>query len=442
MPTAPYRGAGRPEASVPDRDRRSTPPRAQLGIDPVELRRRNLVRAFPHRTALGWTYDSGDFERCLDTRARAGRRAIAGRPASARRAPERRAGSPGRRARPASAWRCASSAPAGCSSTPTVTRDGDGVVVAVGSTPTGQGHQTLFAQIAADRLGIDPERVTVRTGDTDAIADGVGSFASRSTAMGGSAVAAAADDLLARQARAAPASSPTRSSPPAPTRRSSRSTRATGQVRVRRLVAVDDAGPDRQPAARRGAGRRRRGAGPRRRADRGACTTATAARVAARLRAADRGRDPRVRDRVRRVAVAAEPARASRASARAARSARPPRSPTRSRTRSAAPPRPAVHRREGLAGAAVTWDAARSARCASAARRRTGTVVLEEVDDDTRTATLPRSTARTAPDRDAEHRPGRLAALRRSTPPPDAAGRRSPPPAFAAACVPPRRRWQ
>ena len=63
--------------------------------------------------------------------------------------------------------------------------------------PAGQGHETLFAQIAADRLGVDPERVTVRTGDTDALAEGVGSFASRSTAMGGSAVAAAADDLLA-----------------------------------------------------------------------------------------------------------------------------------------------------------------------------------------------------------------------------------------------------
>ena len=110
--------------------------------------------------------------------------------------------------------------------------------------PAGQGHETLFAQIAADRLGVEPERVTVRTGDTDELADGVGSFASRTTAMGGSAVAAAADDLLANGGRAGRrrASSPTRSSPAARTRRSSRSIARPGAVRVRRLVAVDDAG--------------------------------------------------------------------------------------------------------------------------------------------------------------------------------------------------------
>jgi carbon-monoxide dehydrogenase large subunit len=115
------------------------------------------------------------------------------------------------------------------------------VIVAVGSTPSGQGHQTLFAQIAANRLGIDAARVTVRTGDTDAIGEGVGSFASRSTVMGGSAVAAAADDLLAGG--------------PGTARFESEQVfasgayvavveveRATGHVRLLRLVAVDDAG--------------------------------------------------------------------------------------------------------------------------------------------------------------------------------------------------------
>ena len=65
VPTGPYRGAGRPEAAyllelTVDRAAR------ELGLDPVELRRRNLIRSFPHRSALGWTYDSGDYERCLD----------------------------------------------------------------------------------------------------------------------------------------------------------------------------------------------------------------------------------------------------------------------------------------------------------------------------------------------------------------------------------------
>ena len=66
VPTGPCRGAGRPEAAAfleltVDRAAR------ELGLDPLELRRRNLVRRFPHQTPLGWTYDSGDYERCLDT---------------------------------------------------------------------------------------------------------------------------------------------------------------------------------------------------------------------------------------------------------------------------------------------------------------------------------------------------------------------------------------
>ena len=65
VPTGPCRGAGRPEAAAfleltVDQAAR------ELGIDPLELRRRNLVRVFPHATPLGWTYDSGDYERCLD----------------------------------------------------------------------------------------------------------------------------------------------------------------------------------------------------------------------------------------------------------------------------------------------------------------------------------------------------------------------------------------
>ena len=66
VPTAPYRGAGRPEATYLIETTIDAAAR-ELGIDPLELRRRNLVRSFPYRTALGWTYDSGDFERCLDT---------------------------------------------------------------------------------------------------------------------------------------------------------------------------------------------------------------------------------------------------------------------------------------------------------------------------------------------------------------------------------------
>ena len=136
VPTGPYRGAGRPEATYLIETTLDAAAR-ELGIDPVELRRRNLVRAFPHRTALGWTYDSGDFERCLDTalarlgtrprrRSRFARtlalRALLG--VGAGRCRRRRAGRGRHRRRsrrPTSCAgrgsRCASSARAGCSST-------------------------------------------------------------------------------------------------------------------------------------------------------------------------------------------------------------------------------------------------------------------------------------------------------------------------------------
>jgi aerobic carbon-monoxide dehydrogenase large subunit len=120
-----------------------------------------------------------------------------------------------------------------------VRREDAGFVVTCGSGP---GHDTLFAQIAADRLGVeDMGRIRVVTGDTDAIADGVGSFASRTTAMGGSAVAAACDDLMAGGAGDARFASEQVFSSGAYIA-VVEVTRSTGLVRVRRLAAVDDAG--------------------------------------------------------------------------------------------------------------------------------------------------------------------------------------------------------
>ena len=223
VPTAPYRGAGRPEASYLIETAIDAAAR-ELGIDPVELRRRNLVRAFPYRTALGWTYDSGDFERCLDRALEL----LGEAPPPTRRA-----------ARRAPASRCASSARPASTSTPRSRADGE-VLVRVGSMPSGQGHETLFAQIAADRLGVDAGAGHGRTGDTDALADGVGSFASRSTAMGGSAVAAAGRSARRRdRGRALCVRAGLRLRRLRGGRRGRPRDRA---VRVRRLVAVDDAG--------------------------------------------------------------------------------------------------------------------------------------------------------------------------------------------------------
>ncbi len=235
VPTAPYRGAGRPEANYLVETTIDAAARA-LGIDAVELRRRNIVREFPHTTALGWTYDSGDYERCLDLAVE-----LLGD-----------AGAGGEGVLVGTGVALCVERAGGLWETAEVSLNGDGrVLVRTGATHHGQGHETTFAQIAADRLGVALEDVEVRTGDSAAIASGIGTFASRSTAMGGSAVALAAERLL-EQIRAAGGM---RAGLTAGARFESEQVfpsgaygaiveveEATGRVTVRRLVAVDDAG--------------------------------------------------------------------------------------------------------------------------------------------------------------------------------------------------------
>jgi aerobic carbon-monoxide dehydrogenase large subunit len=179
VPTAPYRGAGRPEGNYLVETALDQAAR-ELGRDPVELRRLNLVRDFPYTTPLGWTYDSGDFELCLDTalgmvRPERGRSSDVLVGTGVALCVERSGG----------LWERAS-----------ISLSGGRFEVRAGSTPTGQGHHTLLAQIAADRLGVPIDRVEVVTGDSAALPEGVGTFASRSTVMGGSAVAQAAKELI------------------------------------------------------------------------------------------------------------------------------------------------------------------------------------------------------------------------------------------------------
>ncbi len=187
-PTGPYRGAGRPEAALVI-ERLVEQAARELGIDPFELRRRNFVPrdAFPYETALGWTYDSGDFERCLD-------RALELLAVEERQADVERARAEGRVAGVGAGMvieRCG-----GLWESASVELAGDGrVVVRTGSSPHGQGHETTFAQIAADELGVTPENVTVVWGDSHEVPAGVGTFASRSVAMGGSAIVAACREL-------------------------------------------------------------------------------------------------------------------------------------------------------------------------------------------------------------------------------------------------------
>jgi aerobic carbon-monoxide dehydrogenase large subunit len=191
VPTGPYRGAGRPDAAymieaLVDETARVT------GLDRVALRRRNLIRTFPYRTPTGLEYDSGDFERCLDVALElAGAAADDGAPDGAT---ARGTGIALYVERAGGAWETAAIA---------LMPDGR-FVVHSSSNPHGQGHDITFAQIAADRLLVSPDAVELRFGDSANAPPGVGTFGSRSVAQGGSAVALAAEDLVARgRARAA-----------------------------------------------------------------------------------------------------------------------------------------------------------------------------------------------------------------------------------------------
>ncbi|CAN5296971.1 molybdopterin-dependent oxidoreductase [soil metagenome] len=188
VPTGPYRGAGRPEAAYII-ERMVDLAARELGIDPVELRRRNLVSrdAFPYETALGWVYDSGDYERCLDT--------VLSLVNAENWDDERRT------AQDEGRLVCAGVAMAlercgGLWESAAVEISPEGlVVVRTGSSPHGQGQETAFAQIAADELGVEPDDVEVRWGDSAQVPPGTGTFASRSIAMGGSAIVQAAANV-------------------------------------------------------------------------------------------------------------------------------------------------------------------------------------------------------------------------------------------------------
>jgi aerobic carbon-monoxide dehydrogenase large subunit len=189
VPTGPYRGAGRPDAAylleclVDDAAR-------QLDLDRVELRRRNLIRRFPHQTPLGFTYDSGDYERCLDTALE-----LLGPQGAEGDGPTRLTGT-------GIALYVERSAGRWESATAVLAPDGR-VTVASSASPHGQGHDTTFAQIAADRLGVELDQVVLQFGDSDVVPPGVGTFGSRSTAVAGTAVAQAVDQLIEQGRRLA-----------------------------------------------------------------------------------------------------------------------------------------------------------------------------------------------------------------------------------------------
>jgi len=202
-PVDAYRGAGRPEASYLVERLMETAAR-QLKVDPAELRRKNFVKSFPHQTPVILTYDAGDFGASLD----AALKAIdyAGFPARKEKsrqqgklrgigfscyieacgiAPSKAVGSLG--------------AGVGLWESAEVRVNPVGTIeILTGSHSHGQGHETTFAQFVADRLGISIDQVQIVHGDTDKVQFGMGTYGSRSAAVGLSAVFKAMEKIEAK----------------------------------------------------------------------------------------------------------------------------------------------------------------------------------------------------------------------------------------------------
>ena len=395
FPTDAIRGAGRPEAThmievVMDQLAH------ELGMDPLELRRKNFIPPFleGHETPIGVVYDSGNYAAALDKLlehidpAQVHREAEALRSEGIYRgigfstyteicgnAPSRAVG-PGGFGLQGGGWESA-----------TVRVHATGAVTLyTGTSPHGQGHETGFAQIVADRLGIDPAQVEVIHGDTDTGPFGLDTYGSRSLAVGGEAAARAADKvaakakaIVAHQLEAAPedielndGKFSVRGSPdkgltlaevagaaymtmdmpegmepgtrravvlrPRELRVPVRRARVRGRRRPgdgkgqgrplgrgRRLRSGDQPDADRRPGARRNRARDRAGAVRAHPLRRGRSARDRHVRG---LRARDGGRAAQLRDRPYRDPEPRQLASASRASARPARSPRPRRSPT------------------------------------------------------------------------------------------------------------------
>ena len=194
-PTGPFRGAGRPEAAQAI-ERAMDLFASELGLDPVEVRRRNLFAsdAFPLKTASGAPYDSGAYERALDLALEnAGYEGLREEQRRRRESGDRRALGIGVSTYVEVTNGLAEPELGAVEITP----DG-GAIVRTGSFSHGQGHETTFAMIVADRLGLPLDAVRVIKGDTDEVSQGAGTFGSKSTQIGGVAAGQAAQVVAAR----------------------------------------------------------------------------------------------------------------------------------------------------------------------------------------------------------------------------------------------------
>ncbi|KQY25969.1 xanthine dehydrogenase family protein molybdopterin-binding subunit [Rhizobium sp. Root482] len=203
VPVDAYRGAGRPEATYLLERTMETAAR-ELGVSPAELRRKNFVRTFPYQTPVIMNYDAGDYEASLEAAmASADWNGFAARKAEAA----------GRGMKRGIGMSCYIEA-CGIAPSAAVGSLGAGVglwesaevrvnavgtiEVMTGSHSHGQGHETTFAQLIADRFGIPIDNVNIVHGDTDKVQMGMGTYGSRSGAVGMSAVVKALDKVEAK----------------------------------------------------------------------------------------------------------------------------------------------------------------------------------------------------------------------------------------------------
>src|SRR5579875_524261 len=196
-PVGAYRGAGRPEATAAI-ERAIDLFAAEAGVDPAEVRRKNLLPAFtePHKTAFGAVYDSGDYVTALEKAlAAAGYEGL-----RAEQARRRAAGEVLQLGIGLSSY-VEITGPGGEAGGPnengTVEVHPDGTAtILTGTSPHGQGHATVWAMLASEELGIPIEKITVKWGDTDLVPRGGGTGGSRSLQLGGAAVRQASRELL------------------------------------------------------------------------------------------------------------------------------------------------------------------------------------------------------------------------------------------------------
>ena len=208
VPVDAYRGAGRPEATF-QLERVIDVAARELGVDPIALRRQNFITEFPYATPVAVEYDTGDYEgtmKALETMADfdgfAARRAESEANGKLRGlgvncyieacgiAPSNLVGQLGARA--------------GLYESATVRVNATGgIVVMTGSHSHGQGHETSFAQVVADMIGIDESMVEIEHGDTDKAPMGMGTYGSRSIAVGGSAMVRATEKIIRKAKRIA-----------------------------------------------------------------------------------------------------------------------------------------------------------------------------------------------------------------------------------------------